>query len=59
MLLRVGGIFVEPKSVMQRSEVREKPGKDGLNMSLITVQDQKSSGVEWSPALGLGLGSEA
>ena len=59
LLLRVGGIFVDPKSVMQRSEGREKAGKDGLNISLITVQDQKSSGVEWSPALGLGLGSEA
>ena len=34
MLLRVGDVFVEPKSVMQRYEVREKAGKDSLNISL-------------------------
>ena len=56
LLLRVGGIFVEPKSVMQRSEVREKAGKDGLNISLnnCTGSEEQWSRGESSPGARLG-----
>ena len=56
LLFRVGGIFVEPKSVMQRSEVRGKAGRDSLNISLnsCTGSEEQWSRGESSPGARFG-----
>lgn len=55
MLLRVGGIYVEKKSAMRRSEVREMTGKDKPNM-LLTQAHKSNCAQKRGQALGQAWG---